>query len=52
KIYLDIMYMPTVQGYKYIVAARDNLSQVAEGRALRKATFSAVTKFLWEEIFC
>ncbi|EKM48589.1 uncharacterized protein PHACADRAFT_55517, partial [Phanerochaete carnosa HHB-10118-sp] len=23
-----------------------------EGRALRKATSSAVAKFLWEEIFC
>ncbi|EKM48043.1 uncharacterized protein PHACADRAFT_109473 [Phanerochaete carnosa HHB-10118-sp] len=52
KIYLDIMYMPTVQGYRYIVAARDDLSGAAEGRALRKATSSAVAKFLWEEIFC
>jgi hypothetical protein len=52
KIYLDVMHMPTAQGYKYIVAARDDLSQAAEGRALKTANSITVSKFLWEEIIC
>jgi hypothetical protein len=31
------MLMPRARGYRYIVAARDDLSRAAEGRALRKA---------------
>ncbi|CAL1712332.1 unnamed protein product [Somion occarium] len=52
KIYLDIMFMPKAKGFKYIIAARDDLSRAAEGRALRDATSHAIAKFLWEEIFC
>lgn len=52
KIYVDMMYMPLAKGFKYLIAARDDLSRAAEGRALRKATASAVAKFLWEEVFC
>jgi transposase InsO family protein len=44
--------MPKAQGYKYIVAARDDLSQAAEGRALKAANSATISKFLWEEIFC
>jgi transposase InsO family protein len=46
------MYMPKAQGYKYIVAARDDLSQAAEGRALKAANSATISKFLWEEIIC
>lgn len=52
KIYVDIMYMPKKKGFRYIVAARDDLSGAAEGRALRTATARTVAQFLWEEIFC
>ena len=37
KIYVDMMLMPKAHGYRYIVAARDDLSGKAEGRALKKA---------------
>jgi hypothetical protein len=46
------MYMPKAQGYKYIVAAHNNLSPAAEGRALKAANSATISKFLWEEIIC
>jgi len=52
KVYLDIMLMPKAQGYRYIVAARDNLSGAAEGRKLKNATAAAVSRFIYEEIIC
>ena len=33
---LDVMLMPKRRGYRYIVAARDDLSRATEGRALKK----------------
>jgi len=35
KIHIDIMLMPRRKGYRYIVAARDDLSRATEGKALR-----------------
>lgn len=52
RIYLDIMFMPVAFGYRYIVAARDDLSGAAEGRALKFATAENLAKFFWEEILC
>ena len=52
KVYLDIMYMPRAQGFRYIVAARDDLSRVTEVRALRKANADSLAKFFWEQIYC
>lgn len=52
RIYLDIMHMPRAHGYKYIIAARDDLTAAAEGRALQRATAAAVSRFFWEEILC
>jgi transposase InsO family protein len=52
KVYIDIMLMPKSKGYRYIVAARDDLSRAAEGRALKKATAKALAKFFWEQIYC
>ncbi len=46
------MYMPKARGYRYIVAARDDLSRASEGRALRKANAKTLAKFFWEEILC
>lgn len=38
--------------YKYIVAARDDLSGTCEARALQHATSAELAKFFWEEIYC
>jgi len=45
KVYLNIMLMPKAQGYRYIIAARDDLSGAAEGRKLKKRQ-TARTVFL------
>lgn len=52
KVYLDIMLMPKAQGYRYIVAARDDLSGAAEGRKLKKASARTVSQFIFEELIC
>jgi hypothetical protein len=53
KIYVDVMDMPKGKGgFKYIVAARNDVSQAAEGRALRMATAHNIAMFLWEDIIC
>jgi hypothetical protein len=52
KIYIDIMLMPRQHGYRYIVAARDDLSRATEGRALKKANAKSLAKFFWEQIYC
>ncbi|EPQ49922.1 hypothetical protein GLOTRDRAFT_51378, partial [Gloeophyllum trabeum ATCC 11539] len=52
KLYADVMLMPKAKGYRYIVAARDDLTQAAEGRALRKSNADSLAKFFWEEIIC
>lgn len=52
KIHVDIMLMPKKRGFRYIVAARDDLSRAAEGRALKEATARALASFFWEQIYC
>ena len=52
KIYVDVMKMPAEGGFKFIVAARDDLSLSAEGRALRASNASSLALFFWEELFC
>jgi len=52
KIYVDVMLMPKAHGFRYIVAARDDLSLASEGRALRQASAANLAKFFWEEIIC
>ena len=52
RIYVDCMYMPLAQGYRYIIAARDDLTGASEGKALRRITAKAVAQFFWEQIFC
>jgi hypothetical protein len=53
RVYIDVMVMPDPShGYRYIVAARDDLSRAAEGRALRQANSKALARFFWEEIYC
>lgn len=52
KIYVDVMFMPVAQGFKYIIAARDELTHVAEGRALKNLKSKTTARFFWEEIIC
>jgi len=52
KIYVDVMLMPKARGYRYLVAARDDLSLAAEGHALKHASSDSLAKFFWEEIIC
>jgi hypothetical protein len=48
KIYIDIMHMPeSIDKYKYIVAARDDLSGTCEAQALQKATSAELAQFFW-----
>ena len=52
KVYIDIMHMPPARGYKYIVAAKDDLSGTSEAAPLKKATAKNLAKFFWEYIYC
>ena len=50
---VDIVAMPTGIGQKkYLVLAREDLTNQVEGRALRRKTSSIVCQFLVEEVFC
>ena len=51
KIYIDIMHMPLAHGYKYIVAAKDDLSGTSEAVPLKNATAKNLAKFFWEYIY-
>ena len=44
--------MSNAKGFKYIVAARDDLTGGAEGCALRKSNARAISQFVFEEILC
>ena len=52
KVCVDIVYMPRVKGFKYLVLARDDLSGWVEGRPLREKEAKGVAKFLFEDIVC
>jgi hypothetical protein len=52
KIYVDVMYMPKAQGYKYIVAARDDLTGVCEAQPLKSCTAKTMSTFFWKFIYC
>jgi hypothetical protein len=46
------MYMPPAGGYRYIAAARDDLSGVCEARALSSLDSESLGRFFWEQIYC
>jgi len=53
KVYVDVMDMTeSVQGHKFIVCARDDLSRATECRALFKNDSVSLMKFFWEQIYC
>ena len=47
---IDIIYMPTQDGKKYLVIAWDNISRWVEARALSSKTADQVAKFIWQDI--
>ena len=49
---IDITYMPTQDGKKYLVVARDDMSGWVEARALSSKTADQVAKFIWQDIIC
>jgi len=50
KVYLDVMKMPLAKGKNWIVACRDDISWIAEGRALASDNGRALASFFVEEI--
>ena len=53
KIYVDIMHLSeSADKYKYIVVARDDLSETCEAQELQHATSTKLSRFFWEEIYC
>ena len=50
---VDIVHMPSRRNQmKYLVLAREDLSNQVEGRPLRNKSASAVLKFLLEDVIC
>jgi hypothetical protein len=53
KVYVDVMDMTeSIQGHKYIVCARDDLSRATECKALFKNDSISLMRFFWEQIYC
>ena len=50
KVGLDVVYMPSREGKKFLVAARDDLSGWVEARAIGNANSLSVARFLWEDV--
>lgn len=46
------MRMPKVNGFQNIIAARDDLTHWAEGKALKKIRTKDIAQLFWEEIIC
>jgi hypothetical protein len=52
KIYIDIMHMPIVNNYKYIVATKDDLSGTCEAQPLCVTSVKNLADFFWNYIYC
>ena len=52
KAYIDMLHIPPSYGYKYIVQARDSLTNWPEWRTLTRETGRTLGQFLFEEILC
>jgi transposase InsO family protein len=51
KVGVDVVYMPeSMEGFKYIVFARDDLSGWVEGGAIWENNSATVAKFLFEDV--
>jgi hypothetical protein len=49
---LDITFMPTRNGKKYLVVARDDMSGWVEARALASKEAKGIADFIWQDIIC
>ena len=45
------MLMLVAKGYRYIVAARDDLLRASEWHALQRADSKSLMKFFWKQIY-
>ncbi|KAF5355069.1 hypothetical protein D9756_005757 [Leucocoprinus leucothites] len=52
KVYIDTMFMPKSNGYRYIVHARCSLSSYPEWRMLRLENARTLGAFIFEDILC
>jgi hypothetical protein len=52
KVHVDAMLMPKAQGYRYILAARCDLSGYIEGKMTAKSNSKSWKQFLWEQLLC
>lgn len=52
KLYIDVMHMPPAHGFKYIVAAKDDLSGTCEAAPLKAANAKNLAKFFWKYLYC
>ena len=49
---LDVVYMPSCEGYRFFVFARCDLLSWVEAKLLRTLSSRAVADFLWEDVIC
>lgn len=52
KVAMDIVYMPSREGKRYLILARCDFSGWVEGRAIANADSETVAKFFYQEIIC
>ena len=50
RLYLDVMHMPKAKNYRYIVAARDDLTGALAARAIQRVNALTIATFFEEEI--
>ena len=52
KVYIDTMYLPKLNGYKYIVQGRCSLSHYVEFQQLCIETAVTLREWMFEDIWC
>lgn len=52
QIGVDLMTLPEVSGYKYVVVAIDYFSKWSEAKPLRDKTAVSVAKFIYDDVIC
>lgn len=52
QIGIDLITLPEVEGYRYVVVAIDYFSKWSEARPLQDKKASSVARFIYDEIIC
>jgi hypothetical protein len=52
KVFLDILHLPTSNGFHYIIQARCSLTHYPEYRLLRSQTSQVVGEWLFQDLLC